>query len=188
MKRTIMLAVLAALAGTAAAQSQGAYVGGNVGRAEQKLSIDRVGSEKDHDTGFKLYGGYNFSQYFGLEGGYADLGKLDLSALNNRFKTEPTSVYFAATGTLPLDAGFSLFGKAGIARTEVKAFATDGIDSVRDKASRSTAYVSVGAAYAINTNFSVVAEYEYFGKVAKLEGVDGDLKANMVSVGVRYKF
>jgi OOP family OmpA-OmpF porin len=187
MKRTILLAVLAALAGTAAAQSQGAYVGGNVGRAEQKITIEGF-SEKDHDTGFKLYGGYNFNQYFGLEGGYADLGKLELSALNSRFKTEPTSVYFAATGTLPLDAGFSLFGKAGIARTEVKAFATDGFDSVRDKASRSTAYVSVGAAYAINTNFSVVAEYEYFGKVAKLDGVDGDLKANMVSVGVRYKF
>jgi OOP family OmpA-OmpF porin len=184
MKRTILLAVLAALAGTAAAQT--AYIGGNVGRAEQKVSIDGFGSEKDHDTGFKLYGGYNFTQNFGLEAGYADLGKLERSDFESSVSLEPKSVYLAATGTLPLDAQFSLFGKAGVARTEVKG-TVSGL-GFRDsgKENRTNGYFAVGAAYAINNNFSVVAEYEYFGKVYKEEGAD--LKANMVSVGVRYKF
>ncbi|KQQ32997.1 hypothetical protein ASF61_13010 [Duganella sp. Leaf126] len=185
MKNTILFAMLAALAGTAAAQST--YIGGNVGRAEQKLSIEGD-SIKDHDTGFKLYGGYNFNQNFGLEAGYVDLGKMERSGGVARVRFEPTSVYFAATGTLPLDPQFALFAKAGVARTEVKANFAVGNLSEDDKASRSTAYLSVGAAYAVNTNFSVVAEYEYFGKVAKIEDSNGNLKANMVSVGVRYKF
>lgn len=186
MKRTILLAVLAALAGTAAAQSQGAYVGGNVGRAEQKVSLDGFGSEKDHDTGFKLYGGYNFTQNFGLEAGYADLGKLERSAFDETVSIEPTSVYFAATGTVPLDAQFSLFGKAGVARTEVKGTVSGFGFRESGKENRTSGYFAVGAAYAINNNFSVVAEYEYFGKIYKEEGAD--VKANMVSVGVRYKF
>lgn len=185
MKNTILFAMLAALVGTAAAQSQGAYVGGSVGRAEQKLSF---GDIKDNDTGFKLFGGYNFNQNFGLEGGYVDLGKLERSGNGARVSFEPTSAYFAATGTLPLDAQFSLFGKAGVASTEVKANAAAGNLTVDDKATRTSAYLSVGAAYAINANLSVVAEYEYFGKVAKFEDSDDNLKANMISVGVRYKF
>lgn len=185
MKRTILLAVLAALAGTAAAQTT--YIGGNVGRAEQKISVDGIGSLKDHDTSYKLYAGYNFNQNFGLEAGYADLGELKQSSGIYSISTEPTSVYFAATGTLPLEAGFSLIGKVGIARTEVKAHAAIGNLRDSDKASRSTTYASIGGAYAINTNFSVVAEYEYFGKIAKFED-GGDLKANTISVGVRYKF
>ncbi|MET0322382.1 MAG: outer membrane beta-barrel protein, partial [Duganella sp.] len=164
MKNTILFAMLAALAGSAAAQSQGAYVGGNVGRAEQKASVDDFGSEKDTDTGFKLYGGYNFTQSFGLEAGYADLGKLERSAFGDSISLEPTSVYFAATGTLPLDAQFSLFGKAGVARTEVKG--SESFDGIRTsgKESRNSGYFAVGAAYAVNNNFSVVAEYENFGK------------------------
>ena len=187
MKNTILFAMLAALAGAAAAQPVNAYIGGNVGRAEQKLSFDG-NSIKDHDTGFKLYGGYNINPNFGLEAGYVDLGKMERSGNGASLKFEPTSVYFAATGTLPLDPQFSLFAKAGIARTEVKANASVGNLSVDDKASRSNAYLSVGAAYIVNTNFSVVAEYEYFGKVAKFEDSSDNLKANMVSVGVRYSF
>jgi OOP family OmpA-OmpF porin len=186
MKHTILFAMLAALAGSAAAQSQGAYVGGNVGRAEQKASVDGLGSDKDTDTGFKLYGGYNFTQNFGLETGYADLGKLKRSYFDGSVSLEPTSVYFAATGTVPLDAQFSLFGKAGVARTKVKG--SIAVDDFRQsgKENRSTGYFAVGATYAINHNFSVVAEYENFGKVYKEE--DANLKANLISVGVRYKF
>jgi len=46
--------------------------------------------------------------------------------------------------------------------------------------------IGVGAAFHLNKNFSIVAEYEYFGKVAKDD--DASLKANLLSVGVRYKF
>ena len=51
---------------------------------------------------------------------------------------------------------------------------------------RTSAYVSVGAAYALNAKVSLVAEYENFDKVAK----DGDshIKADLLSVGIRYAF
>jgi OOP family OmpA-OmpF porin len=57
-------------------------------------------------------------------------------------------------------------------------------DSASDN--RTSPYISVGAAFALNKNVSFVAEYEYFGKVAKDGG--SSIKADFVSAGVRYAF
>jgi OOP family OmpA-OmpF porin len=89
-------------------------------------------------------------------------------------------------GTLPLNDQFALIGKAGVAYTHVKVSASAAGFSESASDNHTSPYVSVGAAYLLNKNVSFVAEYEYFGKVAK----DGDasIKANLVSVGVRYAF
>ncbi|MET0266966.1 MAG: outer membrane beta-barrel protein [Duganella sp.] len=183
MKQTIIFAMLAALAGTAAAQS--AYIGGNVGRGEQKADIVGI-SLKDTDTAFKLYSGYNFNKSFGLEAAYADLGKAEISGNGARASSEASAVVLAATGTVALDDQFSLFGKAGVAYSEVKVSARRFGFSFSDKYNRTSPYFAVGAAYAINKNLSVVAEYENFGKVLKEDG--NEIKANLISVGVRYAF
>lgn len=183
MKQTILFTLLAALAGTAAAQTT--YVGGNIGRAEQKITLDGF-SEKDHDTGYKVYGGYNFNKNVGLEAGFVDLRKMKLADGSDRLDVHSTALYFAVTGTLPLNDQFSLFAKAGAARNEVKVSESGIGYSSSEKDHRTTGYISVGAAYAIDKNLSVVAEYENFGKAAK--GDAGNLKTNMVSVGVRYAF
>ena len=44
----------------------------------------------------------------------------------------------------------------------------------------------VGAAYSVTSALAIVAEYENFGKV--LDKNEADTKAQMVSVGLRYKF
>lgn len=185
MKQTILFTLLAALAGTAAAQTS--YIGGSIGRGEQKLSSDDLAfSSKEHKFAYKLFGGYNFNQNFGLEAGFADLRKAEASTRGLSVETHPTALYFAATGTLPLNQQFSLIGKAGVAYNHVKVTNSFAGVSDSDKDHRTDAYLSVGASYAVNSNISVVAEYEYFGKPVK---EDGDtLKANMISVGVRYAF
>lgn len=185
MKPTILFAMIAALAAPLAAQAQGAYIGGNVGRSEQKLDIEGF-SFKDSNTAYKLYGGYNFTQNFGIEGGVADLREAEISENGGRIASKPVSTYFAATGTLPLNEQFALFGKAGVAVTHVKFTASAPGYYANASDNQTSPYVGVGASFALNKNIAFVAEYEYFGKIAK----DGDahVKADLLSVGVRYKF
>lgn len=191
MKQQFIAALIgAAIAFPVAAQAEGFFVGGNVGRSEQKLSIDGMGSIKDTGTGFKLNGGYKFNANYGMEVAYVKLGKAEVRAQGYFAYSEPQTVFVAATGTLPLNNEFSLFGKVGIAQNHVKA--TTGYNGLRYSSSssgtenRTTAVFGIGAGYQLNKNVSFVAEYENFGKIAKDEPVS--LKADMLSVGVRYSF
>lgn len=185
MKKNVLFALIAALAAPLAAHAEGAYIGGNVGRAEQKVEIDGF-SAKDHDTAYKVYGGYNYTKNFGVEVGAADLREAEKSASGARIASKARSLYVAATGTLPLNDQFALIGKVGAAYNHVKVSASALGYSESGSDNHASPYASVGAAFVLNKNVSFVAEYEYFGKIAK----DGDahIKANLVSAGVRYSF
>lgn len=186
MKHSIIIATIAAaLAAPLAAQADNAYVGANIGRAEQKISVD-ASSIKENTTGFKLYGGYDYTKNFGVEVGYVDFRKVEKSVGVIGASSKPESIYVAATGTLPLNAQFSLFGKLGVAysHTEVKAW-EPGFSATTTK-NQTNAMIGVGASFALDKKISFVAEYENFGKVAK-EGGDS-VKADLLSVGVRYAF
>jgi OOP family OmpA-OmpF porin len=186
MKQQFIAALIgAAIAFPVAAQAEGYFVGGNVGRSEQKLDAPGF-SLKDNGTGFKLNGGYQFTANYGVEVAYVNFGKAEIKNDGGYIKSEPQTVFVAATGTLPLNNEFSLFGKVGIAQNHVKVTArAPGVNS-SDSENRTTAVFGIGAAYQLNKNVSFVAEYENFGKIAKDEPVS--LKADMLSVGVRYSF
>lgn len=199
MKKKVLGAVLASVLVfpfAAQAQVQGApqgalqnaYLGTNVGSANQKLSVDGAGSHKDSDTGYKLYGGYGINQNFGVEAGFVDFGKGSVSNSTNTASAsaEPQALYVAATGTLPLNDQVSLFAKAGVAANRTKLRTSFAGVSDSSTESRIAPMIGIGAAYKFTPNVSMVAEYEDFGKVVKEDGAN--LKANMVSVGLRYKF
>lgn len=187
MKQQFIAALIgAAIAFPVAAQAEGYFVGANVGRSEQKLSIDGMGSIKDTGTGFKLNGGYQFNANYGVEVAYVNLGKAEVGAQGFFAKSEPQTVFVAATGTLPLNNEFSLFGKVGVAQNHVKVTSGSSRFSESESENRTTAVFGIGAAYNLNKNVSFVAEYENFGKIAK--GDAGSLKADLLSVGVRYSF
>jgi OOP family OmpA-OmpF porin len=187
MKQQFIAALIgAAIAFPVAAQAEGFFVGGNVGRSEQKLSLDGIGSVKDTGTAFKLNGGYQFNANYGIEVAYVNLGKAEIGAQGYFAKSEPQTVFVAATGTLPLNNEFSLFGKAGVAQNHVK-LTSRGIGYTESESeNRTSAVFGIGAAYHLNKNVSFVAEYENFGKIAKDDGAS--LKADLLSVGVRYSF
>ncbi len=154
------------------------YLGLNVGSTDQKLRVDGFGSRTDSNTGVKLYGGYGFNENFGLEAGFVDFGKGRLNSASSK----PQALYLAATGTLPVNDQFSLFAKAGLAASRTKLQAP----GYSRSENRATPVIGVGAAFNFSPNVAMVVEYEDFGKVAKKDGFN--IKANMASVGVRYKF
>ncbi|WP_311196864.1 outer membrane beta-barrel protein [Rugamonas apoptosis] len=95
-------------------------------------------------------------------------------------------MYVAATGTLPLNEQFSLFGKLGVAfnHTEFRVWEPGFSGSTTEN--QTSPMIGIGASFALDMKISFVAEYENFGKVAK-DGGDS-VKADMLSVGVRFKF
>lgn len=183
MKQLVLTLIAAAIAAPAFAGN--AYIGGSVGRAEQKVSIEGL-NLSDSDTGAKIVAGYQYTPMVGVEVGYADLGKIEIAGGGERVSAEPKSFYVAATGTVALTPVVSGFAKLGVARSRTDLFAAGRGFAYSDKQSNTSLLAGVGASYMINKQLSVVAEYEHFGKVVS-EGGES-LKADLLSVGVRFQF
>src|SRR5450759_3431255 len=91
---TLGLAALAVIASPfALADDSGWYGGINIGQSRAKIDDARITSSlvgqgaattsitgDDHDTGFKLFGGYKINKNFAVEGGYFDLGRFGFTA------------------------------------------------------------------------------------------------------------
>lgn len=73
-KPVIALAPL--VGGVAGAQAEGLYVGGALGAPDYSSSINGYGGgDGGRGTGLKLFGGYQLSPHFAIEGGLFDLGR-----------------------------------------------------------------------------------------------------------------
>src|SRR3990172_7235075 len=87
MRATKLFAVAALLCGLVAASqasAQGFYIGGRVGQSsfdDDNAIPDLItsGTVDDKDTGFKIFGGYQFNRNFGVELAWVDLGKASYS-------------------------------------------------------------------------------------------------------------
>lgn len=180
MKKSILTALIAAAAIAPVAAQADSYVGVNVGRTQQKFN-SAVLSAKDNSTAYKVYGGYQFTPYVGIEGGYNDLGTGEVKGIDGG-KAKAKQIYVAATGTIPLGERFALTGKAGVASTRTTLSNVLG----SDKYKHTGLMLGVGATYAITPTALAVVEYEDFGKTAKEDSFT--MKAHVLSAGVRFKF
>lgn len=186
MKHSIIIATIAAaLAAPLAAQADNAYVGANIGSAKQKLDTPD-GSGTESTTGYKLYGGYDYTKNFGAEVGYVDFRKVEGSDSGYGVSNKPSAIYAAATGTLPLNAQLSLFGKLGVAYTRSTFDVWAPGMTVSTTKHKTNAVIGFGTSFALDQKITFVAEYEYFGKVAEQGNVN--VKADLLSLGVRFKF
>lgn len=176
---------IAAAACAIPAMAGDAYVGGALGRSEQKLSVGDV-SMSDTDVSYKMFSGYQFTSMFGAEIGYTKIGRSVIEQAGMRATIEPSSLYLAATATWPVTADLSVYGKLGVARTHSKLKAVYGADTETDSDNRTTAMFGLGASFPLTPNVSIFGEYENFGKILKDD--DASLKADTFSVGLRYKF
>lgn len=173
MKTTLVLSIMTLLlyAVPATSAEKGAYIG--IGAGQVNLEVDNLygtGIDFDeHDTGLKVFGGYRFFPWLGVEGIYLHGGSPEISesvggesaSLSIESKTLVGAVIFA----LPVGAYLELFVKPGIAYWDSKSklsYSYPGFsynDSDDDQGS--AFYVGAGAAWKID-NIAVRFEYEYF--------------------------
>src|SRR5512133_2597884 len=205
---TLGLAVLAALASPfAVADDTGWYGGVNVGRSRAK--IDDAGitnnllgsgfatssiSSDDRDSGYKLFGGYQFNRNWALEGGYFDLGRFGFTAntvpagsLSGNIKLR--GVNLDAVGTLPITEKFSAFGRVGVNYAEARdTFSGSGAVSVINaNPSKREANLKFGAGlqYDFTPSLGMRLEAERY-RINDAVGSKGDV--DMLSVGLVYRF
>lgn len=182
--------MLSSLFAASQASAQGFYIGGSVGKSDidDEIAIPALitsGSVDGTDTGFKIFGGYQFNQNFGVELAYVDLGKATYSG--DFFgtpvaggKVELWGINISAVGTLPLNPSFAVFGKVGLFSWEAKASDVTGGVPFSAKDDGADISYGIGASYNFTKNFSARAEWEFFNTDAA--------DASLLSIGLVYNF
>jgi OOP family OmpA-OmpF porin len=194
MRKTLLVTLLgSALAVPLAAHADGIYIGANIGQGTTKLddsgftSTTTSVSRHETNTGFKLYGGYEFTRNWGVELGYAELGELNnvysQGGVDATLKYKAKSLYVAGTGTVAISDQFSLFGKLGYANNRSSVNFSSVFGTGSDSFTKSGVMFGAGATYSFNKNIGMSLEYDDFGKTD-----DMGTKGTMWSLGVRYKF
>lgn len=171
MSRTLAAVLLGAAAFGAQAADTGFYAGVGAGQ-----SLVDEASYDDEDTAFSIFGGYQFNHWFGLEGGYADLGTLESDGIGRDL--EASAVYLTAVGTVPFTDRFSGYAKAGFQRWDLDT-ALPGATGTSDDNGTDPTY-GVGLQYRFTDKVALRGEYSRF----EIEDADLDL----AQVQVRYDF
>ena len=192
---TALLLGTASMTASAAGPSQdgGIYVGGALGRSSYSLSSSNRapvpwGGEKSSKAGtaYKLYGGYRLTETFGVEAGYARLGRVSQWSTNGAYSRLQAGTgqvfYAAATARLPLGESFALNGRLGIARGRISGDNNWAAPNQRISGGSTGVMVGFGAEYRMTQNLSITADYDYFGKLSK------QAKGGMVTVGLKASF
>lgn len=190
----------------AAAGDQGPYVGGSLGETTFQHeaanfddgSLGRSGGVDDSDSGWKLFGGYQFNKHLAVEYGYTVLNK-DVDSETTFFGAtsdgsgsfaaggvgidihEPRAAFTAAVGILPIGEKLSLFGKVGVQIWEVELTTFDSSGIREEDESGVDPMIGIGLNYRIAGRWGVRAEFERFMNV-----IDDDI--DLVSIGLTYRF
>lgn len=208
-RKLILTTSLLALATAASAQQGGYYGGISLGQAKINAdagAFDRgltttsgiggIASSIDNkDTGFKIRLGDQLTDNIAVEGGYVDFGKAKYSASytlpgagSASGHREVSGLNFDVLGRLPLQSGFSVFGKAGVllSRVETSVAAADGSASLTQRATTLRPGLGGGMDYALSRNVDLRAEWERYFRVGN--DSTGKNNADLLSVGMNYRY
>lgn len=206
---TLGLVALAVITSPSAiAADSGWYGGVNVGQSRAKIDNERITSQllgsglttssitnDERDTGYKLFGGYQFNKNFALEGGYFNLGKFGYTAttipagtLTGNIKLQ--GVNFDAVGILPFTQKFSAFGRAGVnyaqARDQFSSTGAVGVPTNPNPSKSEANYkFGLGLQYDFTESLGMRAEAERY-RINDAVGNRGDI--DLISVGLVYRF
>ena len=133
----ISLAVATALALVAApamaADDSGFYVGVGVGDFGINVDNDAIddaidGKTDDSNTGVRVFGGWQFNEYFGIEGGYdggagwdKTIGDITVDGIEADLDIDIQGFDLMLVATLPMGDKFYGFAKAGVLFWDVEA-------------------------------------------------------------------
>ena len=188
-----------------AQSAPGFYVGGSVGPTRAHFNNDAYNnlarnngfainssSTDNSSTGGKLFGGYQLSPNFAVEGGYFDLGRFNYSGVTSggtyNGNTRSHGLNLDLVGKLPVTDRLSVLGRVGAAyaKTTDSSSSTFAPPATANR-SRSETYAKygVGLEYAITDALSLRGELERYHRIndqIRRGNVD------MASIGLVYRF
>ncbi len=189
------------------ADDAGWYMGGNIGQSTADIDNQRITDNlldggfseitidnDDRDTGYKLFGGYQFNRNFAIESGYFDLGEFSYTAttmptgtLDGQMKLRGFNLDLL--GFIPFSEKFSAFGRVGANYAEAKDrfSGTGAVNVLSPRADERDTNVKLGAGvqYAFTDALAMRVETERY-RINDAVGNKGDV--DLVSVGLLYRF
>jgi OOP family OmpA-OmpF porin len=209
-KLVIAGAALALQAGFAQAQDGDAkfYGGFDLGRSDLHLSgsgtdgalanqgIIGSGSLERRDTSYGFNLGYRINRTWAVEAAATRLGEFGYSSsvtspaadtVQGNYKVNALSV--AALGFIPLQSNWSIYGKAGLARTDTtfSAASATGATAVSGTSGGSNGLViGAGVMYDINRSLYTRAGWDHYADVGTDATGKGSINTFNVGVGMRF--
>ncbi|MBK4734406.1 outer membrane protein [Noviherbaspirillum pedocola] len=212
MKNRNLVFVMAALAATAVAapataQSPGFrpgfYIGAGLGQS--RISGDQSGSVRgvpysttgfdDSETTGQINGGYQFTEVWGVELQYTDLGSRSgtVTSRGTTVRTPDIKAYqwgISGTGTYMFAPTWFLRGKLGVSsnhidNTDVNVRGTTFEIGGSDK---TDVLAGLAIGHKWTENFSSRLEYEYFGKFEGRNGNSSNGSISNIGLRMQYKF
>lgn len=205
--KLVMVSLAAATGQMAIADEPRWYVGVEAGQTKATIDDARISSgllgsgltttgimDDDRSHGYKVFGGYQANPYFGLEGGYFDLGNFGFSAstvpagtLRGNIRLKGISL--DAVGTLPITSRFSLNARIGVNYAEAAdTYSSTGAIVVLNPnpSQRDTnPKIGVGMQYLLTDNLALRADIERY-RVSDAVGNKGDIDSAVI--GLVYRF
>src|SRR4051812_16283799 len=163
------------------------------GFAGSGLTVDSI-SDDENGFGFKVFAGRQFNKYFGVEGGYVNLGEFGYQlnttpagSLNGNIKIQGLNV--DAVGTWPVTEQFSVLGRVGATYLQSRDnFSSNGAITVSDsnpKKDYGSYKAGVGVQYAFTEALAMRGEIERY-RINDAVGNWG--YTDMLTLGLVYRF
>jgi OmpA-OmpF porin, OOP family len=213
MKKTNIIVVSAALAAAAislpaAAQSKafepGFYLGFGAGQSRvnngnQSGTFNGVAYTTtgfgDNKTTLQVSGGYQFTEMWGIELQYTDLGSRSgtITALGTTVGTPSVRAYqvgISGTGTYMFTPEWFARGKLGVSSNHLADLNVQvaGTPVNIGGSNHTDVLAGIGVGYKWNENFSSRLEYEYFGKFETSGGQTSNGTGSNIGLRMQYKF
>jgi OOP family OmpA-OmpF porin len=207
-KNTIAAFALAFSSGLASAQSSdkaGWYAGIDLGRSSLGVSggdidgalanqgIGGSASVDRSDTGFGINGGYRLNRNFAVEAAWERLGDFSYSSstgsdtIDGKFKANALSL--AGLGIYPLTPNWSVYGKAGLARTSVdlEASSATGATAVSNQSHSGVGLlVGAGVTYDLSGGLFTKLGWDHYAGVGDASTGQGAIDMYSLGVGMRF--
>jgi OOP family OmpA-OmpF porin len=194
----------------ASAQVEGHFYGGiGMGQAQSKIDVDRINANllsatpsltttsmtrSESDASYKVFGGYQFSPYWGVEAGYFSLGQFGFNStttptgsLDGRIKLDGVNVDLV--GTMPINDQLSLLGRVGAHNARARdTFTGTGNVVVTDpnpQKTQTNSTAGFGFAYQFSPSMTLRGELERY-RINDAVGNRGDI--NVASLSLVFPF
>lgn len=177
-----LIAFVVSLALPAVAADNGFYLGASVGQSD--IKIDQDLEDIDFSGGamsYKVFGGFRFITFLGVEGSYVDLGSPSdfVEAIDGTIETDVTGYDGFVVGYLPLGIA-DIFAKAGVIAWDASISGQVGGASERQSDDGTDPAYGIGIQFRIKS-IAIRAEFEYFD-------IEGAKYVYMYSIGGSFTF
>lgn len=142
------------------------YVGGSLGQSTSTCMLGKIAEDCDTD-GWKVFGGYKFTDNIAAEAGYYNIGSAEETVNDPTFGTinasaEATGIGLTGVYSHELIGGLDVFGKAGVMLWNLEGKAQSVAATAVEEEDGTSFLYGLGANYQVTDNIGVRGEWERY--------------------------